>query len=783
MGDIKKPIQSRKDLYSKRKEWRAIGTSERGGYKNILLGAAPVFLLAFVVAFLAASIITPTRPSDASTTNLTTTQVTRNANNYYIRLWADSDVNLDLTSGSSAPMTVAETTVKAFTNSPSGYKLYLGTTSSNTSLILENETNAISSIGVTPDNATALTANTWGFAVNGTNPGSPAPWYGTTRTTGVSMSANEETFAGVPAYGSEGNALLSTTTRANGTGGTAEEDEAQADNVGVYYAVRANSSLPSGRYSNTVAYTALAEASSTGDFEADFSPAYYVRPTRMEAMGTIGTSTGQTLTINTSIYTTATADIGTASVTLQGGPLSTGHGEDDVQQTYICSNPNVAVVDDLVQVTCTLPIAYAGKYNLKVHLDRFNADFETPYYYYVTWQTVSAMQEMSYAPPTVDVYKLNQAGTDYELTSLETKGSVCATATDPTNKTHVTSNPVADTPFYRPVDVAGHATGARTDNLNSSTTAALWTPSTTVAANSVPEIFLKDVRDYVFYTEAKPEETSDGEIGGGYIQAEYYRIRKLADGNCWMTENMDHPQQKDHYYFAWDTDLNSKTKWAPTDDFIDGTLAGTNISHVDAAYDHDHTYYGNGCSNSWGTSGEGGSIYSCPATDDGTTPGHDGAAGGRIVKTYDNEEQKNGTYYHYEAASVGEGSKISTNNANVPDTFCPTGWQLPYSGTGGSYYNASKSWSYLFTTYGYGDNESGNENARSYPLSYVYSGTYYWSTGRLYVQTVSGTYWPSSDYTSTNSYRLRMYNTRLIKADTYNKRYGGALRCIPKLAC
>ena len=95
----------------------------------------------------------------------------------------------------------------------------------------------------------------------------------------------------------------------------------------------------------------------------------------------------------------------------------------------------------------------------------------------------------------------------------------------------------------------------------------------------------------------------------------------------------------------------------------------------------------------------------------------------------------------------------------------------------------SKSWSYLFTTYGYGDNESGNENARSYPLSYVYSGTYYWSTGRLYVQTVSGTYWPSSDYTSTNSYRLRMYNTRLIKADTYNKRYGGALRCIPKLAC
>ena len=92
--------------------------------------------------------------------------------------------------------------------------------------------------------------------------------------------------------------------------------------------------------------------------------------------------------------------------------------------------------------------------------------------------------------------------------------------------------------------------------------------------------------------------------------------------------------------------------------------------------------------------------------------------------------------------------------------------------------SASKSWSYLFTTYGYEDNASGNKNARSYPLSYVYSGSYYWGTGRLYLQTVYGYYWSSSIVSSTDSYRLDMSSTRLIKAYSNNKRIGYALRCV-----
>ena len=75
---------------------------------------------------------------------------------------------------------------------------------------------------------------------------------------------------------------------------------------------------------------------------------------------------------------------------------------------------------------------------------------------------------------------------------------------------------------------------------------------------------------------------------------------------------------------------------------------------------------------------------------------------------------------------------------------------------------------------------TGSLGARSYPLSYVYSGYYYWVTGRLYYQTLIGDYWSSSIVSSTNSYNLNMGSTRLLKANSVNKRLGYALRCVAR---
>ena len=177
---------------------------------------------------------------------------------------------------------------------------------------------------------------------------------------------------------------------------------------------------------------------------------------------------------------------------------------------------------------------------------------------------------------------------------------------------------------------------------------------------------------------------------------------------------------------------------------------------------NDHTYYGMGCSNEWGPSdGSGGSDIPCET---------------RIIETADGEFQKNGTIYNFQASTNGTGGAILDDNSNSSDTFCPLGWQLPYSGTDGDYYDKSKSWKYLMDGYNLGDNIGDGVTSTTYPLSYIKSGYYYWPTGRLYYQTRDGDYWSSSNYIISAAYSLSV--TSIVRPSlAMNKVYGVPLRC------
>ena len=190
-------------------------------------------------------------------------------------------------------------------------------------------------------------------------------------------------------------------------------------------------------------------------------------------------------------------------------------------------------------------------------------------------------------------------------------------------------------------------------------------------------------------------------------------------------------------------------------------------TYKDTILVHDHTYFGRGCKNSWGTDGEGGSQTPCADSD----------SGGRYVETADDEIQKNGTYFNFQAITSGSGGSLNTNNADAPDTFCPLGWQLPYSGTDGDYYDKSKSWRYLLNRYSISSDQSGVTNTKSYPFSYVFSGYYSLNTGRLYVQEMNGYYWSSTVVNSTNAYNLNMWSSGIQLANTPNKANGSTLRC------
>ena len=213
--------------------------------------------------------------------------------------------------------------------------------------------------------------------------------------------------------------------------------------------------------------------------------------------------------------------------------------------------------------------------------------------------------------------------------------------------------------------------------------------------------------------------------------------------------------------------------------FIDGTVASAYthdddtkslVQFKDVNVQHDHTYYGMGCSNSWGEEGLGGSDVPC------TT---------RIVPTVDDGNQKNGVYYTFQASISGSGASVTSSNKNSPDTFCPLGWQLPYSGTGGDYYDKSRSWDYLFTAYSISFNTGATADAtkiKSYPFSYVYPGYYDWATGRLYSLGTSTGLWASTVNNSTGAYFMATWSTAVHSNLTTNRARGYTLRCIRFLA-
>ena len=190
-------------------------------------------------------------------------------------------------------------------------------------------------------------------------------------------------------------------------------------------------------------------------------------------------------------------------------------------------------------------------------------------------------------------------------------------------------------------------------------------------------------------------------------------------------------------------------------------MAGTDIEqYKDSTMEHNHTYYGNGCS---GTQGSG---TSCSTG---------------IIQTFDNEDQKMGAFYNYQASTSDTGASIATKNMSVPDTFCPLGWQLPYSGTGGDYYDMSKTWKGLFDIYGYTDSTA--RKVQSYPLSYVLSGYISYPDGLLYFFTGTGLYWAGDVRGPNVAHRLNTWSSGLRPVEeSHGKTLGFALRRVKSLS-
>ena len=206
-------------------------------------------------------------------------------------------------------------------------------------------------------------------------------------------------------------------------------------------------------------------------------------------------------------------------------------------------------------------------------------------------------------------------------------------------------------------------------------------------------------------------------------------------------------------------------------------MAGTDLTpYKDALINHDHTYHGNGCPQTW----SGTSTIVCGY---GTVRTWTGGTSGDL---YQGEEQKIGTYYSYTAATEGTGNedKDVADQTAVPDTFCPLGWQLPYSGKGGDYYNKSRSWIYLLSIYNItmGADLGGGPAVMSYPFDIIPSGAINIANGYLLEAHENGAsgsanLWLSTMTNRQNADKLQVWwNTVDIRY--FFKSYGLSLRCV-----
>lgn len=170
--------------------------------------------------------------------NAITTAVNSSIGSIISVFTSSGTVSLNATPSASGVQTIANDIITVSTNDAAGYTLKIGETSATTTLTSGGNTIPASAGSLA--SPIAQVANTWGYRVDG------AGGFGAGPTTGASSAAiGAIKFAAVPATGTPDTIKTTATTATN-------------DTTNVWYGVAVNTGTPSGSYTNSVTYTAVA---------------------------------------------------------------------------------------------------------------------------------------------------------------------------------------------------------------------------------------------------------------------------------------------------------------------------------------------------------------------------------------------------------------------------------------------------------------------------------------------------------------------------------------------
>ena len=217
---------------------------------------------------------------------------------------------------------------------------------------------------------------------------------------------------------------------------------------------------------------------------------------------------------------------------------------------------------------------------------------------------------------------------------------------------------------------------------------------------------------------------------------ETYAIAKLADGQCWMIENMR--------LVPSTANIASTNTNSPITGFAEAAAASSTSDNLCGVKGDP------GCNNQL--------QYNTNNLNRSITQSYNTA--GRRVAWY-----SYGVYYNWYTATAGNGTTDTGSNVTVNGDLCPAGWRLP-TGNNGDYVALNAAVSI----------DSADTGLRNYPNNFIWSGDYN-KTSRTNGG-INGRYWTATSYGVESAYRLGFQPDKMSVNGNYEKWDTFAIRCV-----
>jgi len=252
-----------------------------------------------------------------------------------------------------------------------------------------------------------------------------------------------------------------------------------------------------------------------------------------------------------------------------------------------------------------------------------------------------------------------------------------------------------------------------------------------------------------------------------------YAIAKLADGKCWMIENLRLDNSASLTLANTNNPLNDGTNVTLKHSYSDTETYNT----LSASQDPTTTAW---CNTNAASCDDQSMLFTGNTTNRASSP----TANSVAMYSY-------GNYYNWYSATAGNGTySFSTNNNSVAGDLCLAGWHLPIGGRKANI-DVSDFWKlsratigadpanfandYFYYT-GTPEGTDASNKMRAYPNNFVYSG--YVLGGSVLSRGSYGSFWSSTAYYSAYSLSLNsssVYPGTDLNSNKYN---GRIVRCV-----